>query len=100
MQIREVMTIDEIGDYLRLADQGTRDIRSAVKRLVYRNGLPAVQVGRSLVFPKAAVDRWLVVEADAHTARVCPVKTIGKIRKDGYPGQQRPASSGERRNER
>jgi excisionase family DNA binding protein len=88
------MTLEESARYLRLSSLGSNNVRASIRRLVYERGLPAVRLGRGLVFPKAAIDEWLMSEASNHFLK----KNKACARRDGsYARGRRFAGSLERR---
>jgi excisionase family DNA binding protein len=89
----EVMTLEEAARYLRLRELGTNNLKASLRRLIYERGLPAVRIGRGLVFPKAAIDEWLASEANAHAAG----KNTGASNGSRYTGGWRSAGSPGRR---
>ncbi len=48
----ELMTVDEVADYLRVAEK-------TVYRLLTRGGIPATKVGHLWRFEKSSIDEWL-----------------------------------------
>jgi len=48
----ELMTLEEVGDYLRVT-------KKTIYRLLKRGGIPASKVGRQWRFDKASIDEWL-----------------------------------------
>jgi excisionase family DNA binding protein len=90
----EVMTLEEASSYLRLSSLGSNNVRASIRRLVYERGLPAVRLGRGLVFPKAAIDAWLMDEAKNHSVER---NGAGAHRDGSYTGRRRFAGSLERR---
>jgi len=50
--MRELMTLEEVADYLRLT-------KITIYRLLKRGGIPATQVGRRWRFEKSAIDEWI-----------------------------------------
>ena len=51
-QPREILTIDEISEYLRIS-------KSTAYKLVREGQIPSQKVGRHWRFRKEAIDRWL-----------------------------------------
>jgi excisionase family DNA binding protein len=90
----DVMTHEEAATYLRLSSLGSNNVRASIRRLVYERGLPAVRLGRGLVFPKAAIDEWLMDEAKNHSVER---NGAGAHRDGSYTGRRRFAGSLERR---
>ncbi len=62
---REVMDIDELGEYLRIP-------KSTLYKLAQEGKIPGQKVGRHWRFLKDAVDRWLEESRDAPVDRDQP----------------------------
>ena len=61
MAEKGALNVDEVASYLGIS-------RSKAYELVHKKGFPRIQLGRRLLVPLAALDKWLMEEATVESS--------------------------------
>ena len=61
--VPEVLTIDEVIEFLRIPEVSTaQDYHNVIKNLIRFRNLPRLHMGKKLLFPKQAILEWVEKE--------------------------------------